>query len=684
VTRKPPGQSPPDGRGAAAGPAGSAERVEETPPADAPAPAPGGAAGDPPGNAAARGAHSTAGASLVLAALGIVFGDIGTSPLYALQTVFSIDHGAVRPTIDDVYGVISMMVWSVTLIVSIKYVGVLMRADNDGEGGVMALTSLARRLYGSRTARTAPLVILGIIGVSLFYGDSLITPAISVLSAVEGVEVAAPAFAHVVVPVAAVVLTGLFAVQRFGTGRVGALFGPVTLIWFGALAAAGVGGIVRHPGVLAGLSPTYAVLFVVDHPGIAFVAMGAIVLVITGAEALYADMGHFGRPPIMRAWFLVVFPALTLNYLGQASLVLRNPGAVANPFFLLFPRWLQLPMVVLATAATVIASQAVISGAFSLSRQAVQLGLLPSVTVRQTSRHEGGQIYLPGVNAALFVGVMVVMLSFRSSARLATAYGVSVTGALVVDTVLLLLVARLLWGWPPWKLALGAVAFGLVELTFLAANLSKIAHGGWLPLVIALAVFTLMTTWRKGREIVAANRRAKEGSLADFIEELHVRPLPRISGTAVFPHPGKSTTPLALRANVEHNHVLHEGVLIVSASAANVPHVAAADRFEVDSLGDPHDGIQHLAIRFGFSDDPNLPEALGQACEANLLEVGRIDVSQASFFLSRGPIRRTAAPGMARWRKALFLALAHNAADPAAYFGLPVDRTVTMGSSVDV
>ncbi|HVI35411.1 MAG TPA: KUP/HAK/KT family potassium transporter, partial [Gaiellales bacterium] len=334
--------------------------------------------------------------------------------------------------------------------------------------------------------------------------------------------------------------------------------------------------------------------------------------------------------------------------------------------------------------ATVIASQAVISGAFSLSRQAVQLGLLPSVTVRQTSRHEGGQIYLPGVNAALFVGVMVVMLSFRSSARLATAYGVSVTGALVVDTVLLLLVARLLWGWPPWKLALGAVAFGLVELTFLAANLSKIAHGGWLPLVIALAVFTLMTTWRKGREIVAANRRAKEGSLADFIEELHVRPLPRIPGTAVFPHPGKSTTPLALRANVEHNHVLHEGVLIVSASAANVPHVAAADRFEVDSLGDPHDGIQHLAIRFGFSDDPNLPEALGQACEANLLEVGRIDVSQASFFLSRGPIRRTAAPGMARWRKALFLALAHNAADPAAYFGLPVDRTVTMGSSVDV
>jgi KUP system potassium uptake protein len=621
---------------------------------------------------------------LVLAALGVVFGDIGTSPLYALQTVFSINDGAVRPTVDDVYGVVSMMFWSVTLIVSVKYIGILMRADNEGEGGVMALTALARRLYAGRTASTAPLVVIGILGVSLFYGDSLITPAISVLSAVEGVRVAAPALGHMVVPVAAVILTLLFAVQRFGTGRVGALFGPVMLVWFAVLAAAGVAGIVAHPGVLKGLSPTYAIGFVVGHPGIAFIAMGAIVLVITGAEALYADMGHFGRSPILRGWFFVVFPALTLNYLGQASLIISDPGAVSSPFFLLFPDWARLPMVLLATAATVIASQAVITGAFSLSRQAVQLGLLPPVTVRQTSKHEGGQIYLPGVNACLFVGVLVVMLTFGSAERLATAYGVSVTGALVIDTLLMLLVSRVLWNWRPWQLALAAVAFGGVELTFLAANLSKVAHGGWLPLLIAVVVFTLMTTWRKGREIVSGNRRTQEGSLLEFVDDLYARGLPRVPGTAVFPHPGKESTPLALRANVEHNKILHEDVLIVSASSANVPHVPVTDRFEMDHLGHEDDRITHLSVRFGFSDEPNLPEALAQACETGALPRGTIRVQDASFFLSRGPIRRSRTKGMAQWRKILFLRLAHNAADPAAYFGLPVDRTVTMGSPVEV
>jgi KUP system potassium uptake protein len=628
--------------------------------------------------------HGAGAGGLVLAALGIVFGDIGTSPLYALQTVFSIDNHAVRPTQGDVYGVISMMFWSITLIVSIKYISILMRADNDGEGGVMALTALARRLYAARGARTSPLVILGILGVCLFYGDSLITPAISVLSAVEGVRVAAPSLGHIVVPVAAVILTALFAVQRFGTGRVGALFGPVMLLWFGALAAAGVAGIIAQPGVLVGLSPTYAVLFVVDHPLLAFIAMGAIVLVITGAEALYADMGHFGRPPIRRAWFFVVFPALVLNYLGQAGLILRHPDSVSSPFYLLFPSWAQLPMVVLATAATVIASQAVISGAFSLSRQAVQLGLLPPVAVRQTSEHEGGQIYLPGVNAALFVGVLAVMLTFRSAERLATAYGVSVTGALVIDTVLMLLVARVLWHWQPWKLALAAVAFGGVELTFLSANLSKILHGGWLPLLIAILVFTVMTTWRRGREIVAGNRRKQEGSLREFVEELYERDLPRVSGTAVFPHPDKETTPLALRANVRHNKVLHHSVLIVSATSEGVPHVPVDERFTVDPLGFEDDRIQHLSIRFGFSDNPDIPGALEQASAADVLDEGLVDVHEASYFLSRGPIHRTRAPGMAQWRKALFLILARNAADPAAYFGLPVDRTVTMGQPVDV
>ncbi|HSP39665.1 MAG TPA: potassium transporter Kup [Frankiaceae bacterium] len=647
--------------------------------------------GDAPesGAAASAGAreatpHRRGGVGVILAALGVVFGDIGTSPLYALHTVFSINNGAVKPTEGDVYGVISLMFWSVTLIVSIKYVTVLMRADNDGEGGVMALAALARRLYANRATRTGLLLVLGIVGVSLFYGDSVITPAISVLSAVEGLKVAAPSLEHLVVPLAAVILTLLFLAQRFGTGKVGRLFGPVMVLWFAALSVAGLREIIAHPNVLQGLSPHYAVLFVVDHPGIAFVAMGAAVLVITGAEALYADMGHFGREPIRRAWFFVVFPALVLNYLGQAGLILHHPDTVSNPFFLLLPGWARLPMVVLATAATVIASQAVISGAFSLSRQAMQLGLLPPLTVRQTSKSEGGQIYLPGINGALFVGVLVIMLAFRSSERLATAYGVSVTGALLVDTILLLIVARVLWKWGPVKLALAAIGFGLVEATFLAANLSKVAHGGWLPLLIATLVFIVMTTWRKGREIVQRHRAEQEGSLREFVQEVRDRGIPRVPGTAVFPHSGKDTTPLALRANVDHNHILHCGVVIVSATALNVPHVPLRDRITVDALGDRDDGIQHLSVTFGFADRPNLPEALEQAGKAGLLEPGATDIEHASYFLSRGSIRRTKSPGMPRWRKALFVTLAHNAADPAAYFGLPRDRTVTMGSDVDI
>jgi KUP system potassium uptake protein len=636
------------------------------------------------GSTAAATAHRAAGPALVMAALGIVFGDIGTSPLYALQTVFAIDGGAVHPTRGDVYGVISMIFWSVTLIVSAKYVGVLMRADNDGEGGVMALTALARRLYADKAKQAGLLVIIGILGVALFYGDSLITPAISVLSAVEGVEVVAPAFSHFVVPVAGVILTLLFLLQRFGTGKVGTLFGPVMLLWFLALAATGLRGIVAEPGVLQGLSPSYAVLFVADHPFLAFVAMGAVVLTITGAEALYADMGHFGRPPILRAWFFVVFPALTLQYLGQASLILRHPESVANPFFLLAPGWARIPLVVLATLATVIASQAVISGAFSLTRQAVQLGLIPPVTVKQTSEHEGGQIYLPGINGLLFAGVLVVMLTFQSSQKLATAYGVSVTGALVVDTILLLLVARVLWHWKAWQLVLGAIAFGVVEVLFLSANLSKVLHGGWLPLLIALIVFTVMTTWRRGREIVARNRRTQEGNLEEFVDELYECGLHRVPGLAVFPHPGKETTPLALRANVRHNEVLHESVVILTASAANVPHVPVRDRFTADPLGHDDDHIQHLSVKFGFADSPDLPAALRDAQEAGVLEAGIDDVDDARYFLSRGPVQRTNSKGMARWRKMLFLFLSHNAADPSAYFKLPVDRTVTLGSPVDL
>jgi KUP system potassium uptake protein len=626
-----------------------------------------------------RGLYLTA-----LAALGVVFGDIGTSPLYALQTVFTIDNGAVKLNEGDVYGVISLMFWSMTVIVSIKYLGILMRADNNGEGGVMALAVLAQRLYSGRASRPGMLLVVGIVGVALFYGDSIITPAISVLSAVEGLHVAAPEISHLVIPIAAVILIGLFAVQRFGTGKVGALFGPVMVLWFVVLAVAGLGSVVHHPSVLLGLSPTYALAFTFAHPIITFVAMGAVVLVITGAEALYADMGHFGRSPIRRAWFMLVFPALTLNYLGQAALLLHDPEARADPFFLLIPDWGRLPMVILATAATVIASQAVISGAFSLSRQAVQLGLLPPLTVRQTSEREGGQVYMPAINGMLFIGVLAVMLTFGSSARLATAYGVSVTGAMVVDTALLLLVARLLWKWRAWKTAVAGIVFGGLELTFLAGNLSKIIYGGWVPLLIAAVVIMVMTTWRRGRHLVLDDRATKEGSLAQFIEDVRAAEIPRVRGIAVFPHPNKDSTPLALRANVKHNGVLHEHVLIVSVVTARVPNVPFDEAFTYDDLGYTDDGIEHLTMRFGFSDEPDIPRALRAACLAGLLPFDSDDVDDASYFVSHGPIRTTHPKGMVRWRKKLFVALAHNAVDPAARFALPPLRTLTMGSDVEI
>jgi KUP system potassium uptake protein len=621
--------------------------------------------------------------ALVVAALGVVFGDIGTSPLYALQTVFTIDDGVVKPTPEDVYGVISLMFWSITLIVSIKYVGIVMRADNEGEGGVMALVALVRRLLGEGQGRTRVIVALGVLGASLFYGDSLITPAISVLSAVEGLQVAAPPLAGLVLPVAAVILTALFLVQRWGTGRVGSLFGPVMILWFSVLALAGIGGIVRHPEVIAGLSPTYALTFVAAHPYIAFVAIGAIVLVITGAEALYADMGHFGRPAIARAWFIFVFPALTLNYLGQAALILTVPGATENPFFLLLPAWARLPMVVLATMATVIASQAVISGAFSVSRQAMQLGFLPAQRVRQTSEHEGGQVYLPAVNGLLFVGVLILVLAFESSQRLATAYGVAVTGALLIDTVLMLVVAKRLWRWPRWKLVLAGVVFGGVELVYLTGNLVKVTHGGWLPLLVAAGVFAVMTTWQAGRRIVTANRQELEGPLQEFVNDLHEHPITQVPGTSVFPHPTKDTVPLALRANVERNHVRHDQVLIVSAKALTVPYVHHDDRLQIDDLGFDDDGIYHVTVRYGFSEPPDIPQALDQACDEGML-ARDIDLDSASYFLSRASIRTTSAPGMSRWRKLLFVTLAHNAANPAEVFGLPADRTVVMGTHVDV
>ncbi len=459
-------------------------------------------------------AAKTGMAALTLGALGVVFGDIGTSPLYALQTVFTADGHAVQATAGDVYGVISLVFWSITMVVSVKYVTFIMRADNDGEGGIMALTALVQRARVNSAMAKLLLVTLGILGASLFYGDGAITPAISVLSAVEGIKVAVPSLHSMVLPITVGVLTGLFAIQRYGTKLVGNLFGPVMAVWFGVLGLTGIVEIVQHPAVIRALSPTYGAKFMFAHGHVAFIALGSVVLAVTGAEALYADMGHFGRSPIRRAWFLFAFPALTLEYLAQGSEILRSPKSVSNPFFLLMPTWAQIPMVLLATVATVIASQAVISGAFSVTHQAVQLGFLPRLTIRHTSRREVGQVYAPGVNAALFAIVVAIVVGFGSSTALASAYGVAVTGTFILNTILFLAVARLLWH-RSWRLiALGALVFLSIEVTFFAANLTKVVHGGWLPLAIAAIVFTVLTTWRKGREIVTANRIARGGAAA--------------------------------------------------------------------------------------------------------------------------------------------------------------------------
>jgi KUP system potassium uptake protein len=633
--------------------------------------------------------HTTAAktgmAALTLGALGVVFGDIGTSPLYALQTVFAADNHAVHTTPGDVYGVISLVFWSITMIVSVKYVTFIMRADNGGEGGIMALTALidGMNLKGKRAK--VLLITLGILGASLFYGDGMITPAISVLSAVEGLKTAAPSLHSLVLPITVAVITLLFAIQRFGTQRVGGLFGPVMAVWFAILGLLGLRQIARHPSVLKGLSPTYGAQFFFDHPAVAFVALGSVVLAVTGAEALYADMGHFGRSPIRRAWFWLVFPALSLNYLAQGSLILHAPRDARDPFFLLAPSWAQIPLVVLATVATVIASQSVISGAFSVTRQAVQLGFLPRIRILQTSEHEVGQVYVPAINLSLFVAVLALVLAFGSSAALASAYGVAVTGTFILNTVLFLAVARLLWHKPKRLIALGAVVFLSVEITFFAANLTKILHGGWLPLAIAAIVFTVLITWRKGADIVGANRKVQEGPLREFVAQLeaHDFHVVRVPGTAVFLSADPVTTPLALRANVEHNHVLHEDVVILSIEIERVPHIPDSERIRADDLGNPHDQITSIMARFGFQDDIDVPGTLRLADHLGLIE-GQCDLEDVSYFISQITIVRSADPGMSMWRKNLFLRLAGNAVSPVEYFGLPDNQTLSIGERIDL
>uniref|UniRef100_A0AAU2AEA9 Probable potassium transport system protein Kup n=1 Tax=Streptomyces sp. NBC_00093 TaxID=2975649 RepID=A0AAU2AEA9_9ACTN len=624
--------------------------------------------------------------AVVIGALGVVFGDIGTSPIYTLQTVFNPDDPHPVPvTTDNVYGVVSLIFWSVMIIVTVTYILLAMRADNDGEGGIMALITLLRRWSSERGRRGAVvLAALGIFGASLFFGDSMITPAISVLSAVEGLKVVEPSLDSAVVPITAVIIVGLFLVQRRGTAAVGRVFGPVMIAWFTAIGACGVVGITDHPDIIRALSPTYALGFLFGHWGTAFFALAAIVLAVTGAEALYADMGHFGRRAITRGWLFLVLPACVLSYLGQGALILDDPANISSPFFLLVPDWGRWPMVILATAATVIASQAVITGAYSVASQAAQLGYLPRLRIAHTSESTIGQIYVPWINWLLMVSVLTLVFAFRSSAALAYAFGMAVTGTITITTLLFFYVARAKWGTPRWLLVVGGGLLLLVDLLFVAANLTKLVHGAWLPLLIGLTAFTVMTTWQRGRDIVTAERARQEGPLPEFIEHLQSgeEPTLRAPGTAVFLNRGKETAPLAMRANAEHNHVRHDHVVILSIGTEPVPRVPPEQRVVVDDLGYGDDGIIHVTARFGYMETPDVPGTLALLDPADT--EGPLQLDQASYFLSKIELRRGKAPTMAPWRKRLFIATSYITADAAEYFSLPRDRTVIMGSHIEV
>ncbi|HEU0238932.1 MAG TPA: potassium transporter Kup [Micromonosporaceae bacterium] len=624
--------------------------------------------------------------AVVIGALGVVFGDIGTSPIYTMQTLFNpADPHPVPVSTANVYGLVSLVFWSVMMIVTVTYVLLAMRADNQGEGGIMALITLLRKWPASGGHRAAiMLAALGIFGAALFFGDSMITPAISVLSAVEGIKIVDPSLHDLVIPITVTIIVVLFLVQRRGTAAVGRIFGPVMIVWFLAIAACGIGGIAAHPAILKALSPTYALGFLFGHFGIAFFALAAVVLAVTGAEALYADMGHFGRRAITRAWLILVFPACVLSYFGQGALILDNHANVTGPFFLLAPGWARLPMVILATAATVIASQAVITGAYSVASQAAELGYLPRLRIAHTSESTVGQVYVPWINWLLMVSVVTLVFAFRSSVALAFAFGMAVTGTITITTLLFFYVARLRWRTPLWLLGSGAAVLLSVDLLFFAANLTKFVHGAWLPLLIGLTAFTIMTTWQKGREIVTAERERREGPLAEFVEKLRSPSAltRRVPGTAIFLNRGKRSAPLALRANLEHNHVRHAHVVIVAVQTEPVPRVPASERVTVDDLGYAEDGITHVTARFGYMETPDVPATL-RTLDPVATE-GPLDLDEASYFLSKIQLTRGTAPTMPAWQKRLFIATSYITADAAEHFGLPRGRTVIMGSHIDV
>jgi KUP system potassium uptake protein len=620
---------------------------------------------------------------LALGALGVVFGDIGTSPLYTEQFIFTAHANAAHADIAGVYGIVSLIFWTLMIVVSIKYAGFIMRAHNRGDGGIMALTALVLR---KRIGRTAVLVTLGIFGAGLFFGDGMITPAISVTSAVGGLNVVSASLSHLVVPLSLAILLALFALQRFGTGHVGWLFGPVILLFFVAIAGFGLGQIVHHPGVLQGLSPSWGARFMVDHGVDGWLTLGGVVLCCTGAEALYADRGHFGATPIRMTWYTIVLPAVMLSYLGQGAYIESHPAEVSkssfNPFFQIMPHAVLVPMVVLATLATIIASQAALTGSFSVAKQAVQLGFLPRLKIVHTSEMEG-QIYVPLINWALCVGVAALVLVFKSSNKLGDIYGVAVTGTFILNTILFVAVARALWRTPKWRLAILAALFLTVEVAFFSSNMTKIGQGAYLSLAVGLVIASIMITWRWGYQRVTRSRTQEEGSLADFLEALcTAKPAPvRLPGTAVFLNPGKQTTPLALRAQVKHNHALHEKVLIVSLDTVSIPHVAVEDRFAVEMLGRGLFKVAAITIHVGYRDRSNVPELLALARKRGLLE-RNLDLEHASYFVSRMTILPQAGRGLSAWRKRLFVAMARNANSPIDHFHLPIDRTVMTGSQV--
>jgi len=613
--------------------------------------------------------------ALTLGAIGVVYGDIGTSVLYAVKEVFNSGHVAFTP--DNVYGVMSIFVWTLTLVVSLKYVTLVLRADNHGEGGLVAMLALASQAVKERPRLRSALLAIGVFGTCLFYGDGVITPAISVLSAVEGLEVVSPTFKQAVIPLTLVILFALFAVQKHGTAGIGRFFGPITLVWFVAIGALGVMHIVPHPEILTALSPHHALRFMAQQPGTAFVMLGAIVLCVTGAEALYADMGHFGKRPIRIAWFAVVMPALILNYLGQGALLIADPATVKNPFYSMAPAWALLPLVGLATAATVIASQALITGAFSVTKQVIQLGYLPRLQVQHTSETDTGQIYIPFVNWGLFVAIVLAVSLFKSSSNLAAAYGIAVTLDMLITTILTFFVVRFGWNYPWWLCIASTGFFFVIDFAFFASNMLKLLEGGWFPLMIGGAIFILMKTWNEGRRLLNETLEGEALSLDSFLESVFIAPPPRVDGSAVFLSARPGVVPHALLHNLKHNKVLHEHNLFVTVRNHEVPWIPPSERLEVEYLGYE---AWKVIVHYGFKDDPDLPVAL-ELLKDNGVE---LDPMATSYFLSRDIVIPTAGAGMSLWREKLFSQMHRNASSAADFLKLPNNAVVELGSKIAI